>query len=1298
MRNVPLLKPIWLVVALAMGASACGSSWFEAGKDEAVSRAPGYRQINKACANMDLSAPTLDVPTLRRIVKCFNANGAIDALERFVERGPEARLEALLRGGNRYLLGEPGSLYELDRTYGVLRDAGLLDESLLHLGRILQQEELISASLALLSSSEPRVLRAWGLLAERLNGPAVARALDLSLTLVETRAFAELQGRFRGASPSGRSLDAILRGVTAYLSERGGATEPGFDRALLEALEPVVGRTPEELRIRVPRIGSVLKVSFERNAKTMEGLSSLFAALHKRPISCLGGATSVEDGALSLLRELSARRGDSASYLYRDNVLNLMALGSACTFPAELDRFYPSVLELAASSAMEPAAELIRALYEIPGATPTQHPAAELLAGFLADPGLRLLYPALAELTDREAWEGILLVATSLGEEDRAALAEVPRVFGESLARANPATLQRWVKSFAPLIESEEPWAGPALRAFRAAFHANEAHPLLTLGRAVLKDAEVHPEFLEAVFAISDTPEFRDSLILLAEMTRDGRLRDLLDSVRTLYRKFSEQGGRVVSARGVPEFVPNRRHDLTVAQLVPYPLVRLPSGVARACEGLQPGFALDDPRHPEHRAQLDAWLRCLNARGEHTAAVEAVEVLRDHHTEDGRSFWEFQLDLVRELSVAREAMAFFIDGWTRALDDGRFGRVLSAVPLWSVRPMPNGTVLEPLVRALRPLAHPEPRAALGRLSLLGARVLRRTDAAELLRALDEALHREPPAPSKAPLEFDRALIADWVTAHEGRFAEDLDRRVEEIIDEFETSVSSWDLVEGKPRRSWSWAEFQTGLSGVLAKLGRTHAAGQGRHVHEAMLSIFRDFRDRPAELLSYLRERSTDHRLITYFYPGDREPRVRLVNSLDRLELILLEADFVAPPLNRNFGIQFLKDIAEAWGDEPYERWPEEIRRKQDRGETIRTLAEVVAEIELTYRLFEKVPGVPHLQARLHNIGQVLPILAQERDNGGLRVLRNLFFEIHDSTPRKFRAASSPENHLTIVMDLVRLGIFRNLGRLALQVPPGDPAAVAMLSGLTRAALAPDTRPLFDLLLVRDREHALLSSLIERVFLARESLRRLVTYLCADAAVFGFAEPAMTTLRAVVESEGELLRRHAVALDYILGARDLSRVLQALYETREEPEKARLGALLRELLEEPALALSMVTVARAVLDDPDALEAWREFGRRFRTMSELPEFRALRLEELGRGVTDFLQERTGEPDAVLAARELRRVLADRCEKRELEQYLLLLAADPQGFEKLFLALGRSIEQGGLPEFFASVRRSLEKGQ
>jgi hypothetical protein len=259
------------------------------------------------------------------------------------------------------------------------------------------------------------------------------------------------------------------------------------------------------------------------------------------------------------------------------------------------------------------------------------------------------------------------------------------------------------------------------------------------------------------------------------------------------------------------------------------------------------------------------------------------------------------------------------------------------------------------------------------------------------------------------------------------------RRTLEILNQYEDAVTSWDLVsheaedlvwnlgKGSPRQGWKKEELkkciggaQTGASGpewcehsLYQKLVDPSQSSSSKTILQGLLNVLKYFsisneiagagkeydystvrrgqkrqtaRGRhyaQKDLVRWLHERSHDHQLITYFYPGEDKPRTRLVNSLDRLELILINADMdlsgidkmarwsmkhlLGIELKDNFALHFLTMLGEAWGDEPESIWPQEILAKQARGERILTLRESYLEIEKVQRRLGNLMGLPQV-------------------------------------------------------------------------------------------------------------------------------------------------------------------------------------------------------------------------------------------------------------------------------------------------------------------------------------------------
>lgn len=424
-----------------------------------------------------------------------------------------------------------------------------------------------------------------------------------------------------------------------------------------------------------------------------------------------------------------------------------------------------------------------------------------------------------------------------------------------------------------------------------------------------------------------------------------------------------------------------------------------------------------------------------------------------------------------------------------------------------------------------------------------ADVLRRPDFPALLADLEDLKKKtEPPLPlDPSPLDCrhyptdqervsiqdsrkdwahlpPRSLTESWVRIKEcdaiEKFTNPAERdlyvnqRVDEIYRETCEARTNWELVTeaGVKQRRTQWhtedlqklpnaqgALFER-LDPMLAAFTDPSRSIPKHWIGDEQLAFMKE--KTPEELLGFLYPRSLDYRLITLVFPGEQYPRVVLVNTLDLLEIVLQSTDMVSklPSLleatlgkllpKKNLGLDFLLEIAYAWGDLPSDQWPTDIPKQWLVHGRPRTLLEAVKDIthrgnpteNLSALSFvvvglTKVPACNKNKAfpdpqsrwgvgaiftgelgddfrrRLYNIWQVAIVLEENAPgsnigyNGGLEVLRDLFYHVVQSTPEKYRYAEPKDheyekNNLSVILRSVRMGAFRQIGRVLREFRP----------------------------------------------------------------------------------------------------------------------------------------------------------------------------------------------------------------------------------------------------------------------
>lgn len=1378
--------------ALGLALSGCSVNLLSDDLDRAISEQPGYRDVHFQCNGLRLDSVEMNVPTFRSMVSCFNADGKLREIEAFVKALSDDDVQAVVDVGNKYFFKDAKMLYQFNRTYRMLEANGTLDEAFRQFGRVAENEEFVATGIALLkekyfADKDLKLLKALERLSTRLDPQDAGRALDLMLSMLDSKAFAGLQQRFRGDSPTGRELRPLVEGLLAYMRD---IRDPGHidagkqflqaivDHRLLETLDTVTGTSPEAFKIQVPRMTSVLSVSLAQNARVMDGMTSLFHYLN-RPISCLQGSQQVPNGVMHVMRELSEHNAtDASSFIKRTTGMSLVGMNGMCEYPAELGQYYPAMIALADTNAMEPAADLLKAFYGY-RAPDHSRPLISLLVNTLADTGsggllagaentsgIKHVLPILAELHDRGAFPEILLGAALLPDSERVRLKDtvsfllaptaelggqsIYDVLMDSVMATRPGQLYDFVRSLRRFTESDEPVLVPAIRVLRAAYYVNDVHPILDLARAVLADAGKNRFFFEALLRISEKTELRDALRLTSQMAQNGRLRELMGVVVQIYDRFAQAGVSPVNPVVEPPFVPQRRHNLAAADLTPFPIVRDPNADTDPCGKLDPNVSLLNPKDPKFDAQVTNLVGCLNRDGAYGGVAQAVSFLRTAKIEDGRSYFDLGVGLLNSLGFSTREDGFLARSFMSAIDDGRMFRLLGAIPMWITGSYPGsadggdaGTVVEALFGMLKPIAM-SGKDQVRRLETYGARALRRDDAAKVLRFVDDVTQNQPEPTPAGSVAYDLPRYQKWAQALECRTANDAANRAVELAREFENTVTSWDLVNGRPRTGWTLADFKAGISPIFDYMAQPHAndpnpAKPNVRVADVMLGFMRYFtlapgqkRNRwqhyaPEYLMQWFKERSNDYRPILYYYPGEESPRVKLVNSLDRLDLSLINSDFEAPLIGTNYGLKFLAMIAEAWGDEPYEIWPDEIKAKYPNGKGVLTLAQAVKEMHSQQESSEGLVGFPtfpnclkqvpgeapirdgggwlpfvgDIKPRLFNNAQVLPVLDENAANGGLKVLRDLFFDVYYSTPEDNRKDSGDKNHLNVILKSVRMGVFRQIGRSVLSTPPADPATNDLFRGVVLGSLSPEMAPLVKTLVVDDLRRDLFWKLTTQVFSVLDGdprgkayFMQTLQYLMAAGGQLNLIDPFLRSTRAVLAQHRDFLLANAPKIRTLLVNADASYFTRSLYEHPDADGKQHLADLLRDALSDPARAVDLFTLVKLISLDNDTNKHWDRFWNRADALRATSAYQNLRIGEITRQILDFLEEKSADPAGVAAAQRLRVYTAERLESRELDPFLFGAGQNPNEFYQVLSTFSHEIENGDIRRLLELARRSL----
>ena len=585
----------FLAGVLLLSVSACSpAGWFgsEDG-DSAVLGLRPNRRVNVQCSAVDLSHEELDVRTFRKLISCLNSNGTLDPLEKLTLRATDHQLVPLMVLVNEEVLQKKARLFQISRTYKDWISQAVLDSSFAQLGHVLENEEFATSFMTLLRGAyrslpdRTELLSAAAKLSGEISPDRVRRLLDATISVAESRAVENMRAGILRDIPASRPLRELTDALLLYAQERRppelkGLAAAGVDAVasgkIFRVLDTAMGTEDAALQLSIPAVSTATEAMLADSGALLEPLTSLFGALRK-PISCLDGGRSVLDPIGFVLGEMRLRyRDDPVTFLWRQNPLALVAMNSFCEYPSELAEYYGSMKQVSLIPGFRQLSYLLGAIQEN-GLTP-------LLAGVLGDvgpdgrTGVKRLIPLMVEAVRHGLVGDGLLTLALLRPEDRSTVQAVARfliepvregssadivgILSQGVAGVDGEQLYRFARSLERFAGDHDTALAPALRGLRRAMFVNDAHPMIDLLGAVLARAPRDEDLYSTLFALSEMPEFADSVRLVSAMAQDGRLRELIGAVIELFSRQVEEGrvqSAVISPASEPRFVRLVRHN-----------------------------------------------------------------------------------------------------------------------------------------------------------------------------------------------------------------------------------------------------------------------------------------------------------------------------------------------------------------------------------------------------------------------------------------------------------------------------------------------------------------------------------------------------------------------------------------------------------------------------------------------------------------------------------------------------------------------------------------------------------------
>lgn len=1406
---------VLFAVTLGVVTGCSPKSFFGSSEDEKVLHTESYRQINTACAGMDLSTSIIEVPQFRKILNCFNSYGALDPLWKLSERLQDSELQPVVTFLNEQILNNKTMLYELESTYQALEKSGLLKSTLQQFGRLLENEDFVSSAIALLREGtsanpsgasqkwivDPLLLKAIEHLSVRMKPESISRAMNSLLSFAGASSFQSVQNLLKLKLPVDSKavpLRTLTDSVLKFAAEK---TDPGHVQVGKRVVESLVsgqlfstvdewlGADVDSLRHGVPRAASLINLFGKDSAKLLDQTTSLFH-YGNRPFVCFRNSTSIENAADHMVRELVRHSSSQASdFLGGENVAVLAAMSGFCEYPRELSKYYSAFIELADSEGALFATDLIRSLHK--------NGLSRLLIELLADTGsaredhvedkegLKLLLPLVSEFVERNLWTDLLFTSTLLSNADRVDLVDlltdliVPRVnlngrsvydvLTDSIVRAKPADFYRFILSLKRFVDSEEPLLVPSLTVLRQAYHINDVHPVINLIQSATKTASHREQLYGTLFKMTELPEFAETVKMSSQMAKDGRMQQLLGSVVTLFHKFAIEGkirNIVVSEASIR--IETRRHNLSSQNVKTYVLqdgFSKNTGLDR-CSKVDIDFGMTHFDGSNYASNVKQLFACVNRSSGRDDLTDVIEFLSSQSTSRGDSYWSLPFRWMSSISArfsdSSSQATSLIRQILGSVRDGRVDRFLRSIKFFT-NSDDSLSIFHQLIKVVRGVWPSSEqivnnstlvlrRAATFRLMGVGADLLERPEIPSLLKSAEKAWNSE--FKLELPREnqsYDFQKIAHWV--HNKECVTDPAaqmKRVQEIIADYQGGVVNHDLGEnGQVKRSWTKTEFREAMTPLLKKFSDSGQWAANKSPIQSTLNLLKYFTLKKGEkpnskqhftpeyLAHWFYDRSRDYKLISYFYPGEKRRRVKLANTLDRLEMVVINSDFRFKPFT-NYSLLFLAEMGNAWGDEPRELWPEAIQRQYPVGSGRRpeTLREAYGSLMATQSKFEKLAGYPKifqclnredegadeeeyfprralpfptpvpfwLKAALYNSRQVLSVIEENLPDahtpmaGGMRVLRNLFYEMYtSSTSGGMNSNSGDWNNLTTVTRLVRMGMTRQIGHLVRRLDRDDPAMLDAFRAVIQGAATSEIEGVLKNLVIDDPKQDFLWSVLDLIFDITDdvknggalAMKQMSFYLLSEAGRTQMTPQIVQVLNAILPGNRQFLNDHVNLMTDVFQSRKTGFVLRAFYEDQSSQLHQDLSAILSDILLKTPVAIDALDLVKAVYSDTEAHSAWNRLTELLDLLVEDHAYQALDVSDIGRDLLHFFEE---DPAASALLKESSAILRN----GDAGEWLSLMVNHPKECEKIPTTVSRYVQNGDLTELLELIKRSFPK--
>ena len=1051
----------------ALFLSGCSVDLFSKSKpDPAVTGLEHYRTIRPECSGLKIQHPDLDPPTFRSLVTCFAANGSIPEISELVNEASDRTILQTVDLLNATFLADPKIRADSRAIVRSLKKSGRWEPALAGFSPAFTDPARMRALIHLLSLGDraplvvktvqsfdaKETLAGFELLSRLAKAPAFAslsrKILENPLTVAERDRLLGLLANFFARSTAYHSANLLIADMAAGKSAAVWSFAFGDGAGIRDSTSHFRGL----LRDFTGEDG-------------LRNLSRIHRGFH-HPIACWGDGKVFAEPWRNLTHELSvhAAAGDREllDFVGRFAPVTAIEIPEICAVPDEFLDDYPSIMRLTAGRSGGEYLGVLKNVF---------NGGFGLSAGYFVGEWGEPLAEALTVVEAKPWFSDLVLLIGELDAGDRELIAG----WMNALLRnrdAWTALTASWEKGdlspvFADLGEvlgTKPSELVGMLDSIRELFESSRVHPWFQGWKRIAAESNSN-----GVRLLADLPGFPGAAAAIGKMASDGRLAVILGDVLEL---LSGSGPLEQGTAGIvpePAIRKSLRHGFVGEDLSALDLLAPLDDSLRACA------RLDLRKSPASQSEI--YQACLSGGGVDAKAYAGIHASESWMIPEGatsRSFIDSILESVLKLPVStgdrREIIAMLTGkrpGIPAVTSEGiqefftgareRFGASRGAIS-----PSEIFTVLNRWQTGVR--TGVETWQSFFKSIELAVEDVRFAPLMNSVRSLVDPATvskndtKVGPAPAP-PVAATVAWVRDLECESDGRAAT---ARATEIGREFESGVLGWERPGGKLPLAWKAEDLKPRVRALSETL--TPALRANLYAWLGRLD--------PKTAAQWFAGRASDPRLVAVMDPETKQLRVRWMTTLDRLESILVNSDFTYI-LRENYGLKFIGEFAEAWGDEPRARWPREIQAKYSGSRTPPKLADVYADVLTFVGWFEKFGGISPLEncvakdgpvvqqafadlranapafvipltigaraeirVKAFNLKQTLSVVRENlpgapgANAGGMRLLRDLFWAIYSSAPAAQRSASAvDENPLRFLQRLGDVGGLRSISR-----------------------------------------------------------------------------------------------------------------------------------------------------------------------------------------------------------------------------------------------------------------------------